>query len=138
MALDTVAVRERLRLVLGEFVDVDADEDGDLYLEHATVRAYVQLTNYQDEHTCLGVTMLIASGLTLQPAVFRWVAVKSVHFRFGALSAVVRADDRIDVTFSHSLLIDDITDERLRATVLPVVFTGSDLREEAHSLFSGE
>lgn len=138
MTVDTVAVRERLRLTLGEFVDVEADDDGDLYLEHNNVRAYVTLSPYQEEHTCLMLTVLVANGLALRPAVFRWVAVKSVHYRFGSLGAVVRGDDRVDVTFTHSLLIDDVTDERLRATVLPIVFTGSDLREEAHSLFSGE
>jgi hypothetical protein len=136
MAQDTIAVQERLRLVLGEFVDLDVDDDGDAFIAHESLRAYVGVQAYNGEHTCLTVFTVVGAGLPSTPALFRWIAVKGAQFLFGQLTAVVREDAKVNVNFSHSLLIDDLTDEQLRATVLPVVFTAGDLHLEAHSLFS--
>ena len=70
------------------------------------------------------------------PALFRWVATAANRYRFGALSAYVRDDGLVNLNFAYSTPYDALTDDTLRACVLPVVFTAGDLHREAVTLFS--
>lgn len=136
MDASTVAINERLRTALGEFLEFDLDDDGDLYADYPGTRAYFAPVSLADEHMAVHVYCVVDQALPPAPALFRWIAVKSRLYRFGTLGAVVREDARVDVIFSHHVIIDHLTDEDVRATVLPVVSTAGELHGEAHSLFA--
>ena len=136
MSPDTMALRERLRIALGEFVELDIDDDGDLFTEHEGVRVFVGAIRDELEQNTVTVFGIPYAGLTAKPALFRWVSVTANRFKFGALSAYVREDNMVNLNFSHAFVVEGLTDEALRSTILPVVYTCGDLRQEARSLFA--
>jgi len=125
----------RLRRALEEFVDLEVDEDGDLFAVHERVRSYLFLRDSQGGRV-IEVFSTPATALRIDPALFRWVATAANRYRFGALSAYVRDDGLVNLNFAYSTPYDALTDDALRACVLPVVFTAGDLHREAVTLLS--
>jgi len=137
MNLETIATQERVHNALSEFVEIEIDVDGDAYIEHEGVRAFLNVSDVDEQRSVLQVYTVTQSDFAPSPGLFRWVATTASKFRFGSLSARVDDNDRVHLTFSHSLVIDGLDDESLRLTILPVVYTAADLRREARQLFAG-
>jgi hypothetical protein len=131
----TVALRERLRGALAEYFDLEADDEGDLFVEQGEVRTWFTFAEVGDDRTSLQVFSVPYGGLDPSTALFRWAATGANRFRFGSLSLFVTDEARVNLNWSYSCVVDGLDEESLRASILPVVYTAAELRREAITLF---
>jgi hypothetical protein len=121
------SLQERLALVLGEVLPVEAEADGALMVRHRGTLASLRVVTIVEDLDLVSLTQVLAWDLVLTKEIRDRIAEQTDHTLLGSVALVEKVSEA-DVMLRYNFPGSGLTDDALRTLILMVLDNGAEIR----------